>query len=189
MRPGGGKEKGSEFERQTGVKLSLWVSGGARSDLFARNILSGGTFTNKLKKEDRELNMPGDLMAGHPLAFEFLSTFMIECKHYADLNFEAFLFDGGRSFLGKVMAQSRKQAKHVKLWPLIIARQNRRPTVVICGRTVGEQLMLACGRLKLPQYHSLHRGEYMMTTFDAMLATVNPAAFIAGVRTTTGDET
>ena len=190
MRPGGSKEKGSEFERQTGTLLSLWITQGGRADLFARNVLSGGQFTNALKRGSTELGTPGDLVANNPLAFAFLSMFFIECKHYKDLGFEALLFDEGKSFLGQVLAGCRKQAKQAPqlMFPLVIARQNRRPTIMLCDGAVGHAFLRAVPRRRpAPRWHSLHDGSIMMMPFEAALSVVSAEAFINEVAALRGD--
>lgn len=185
MRPGGGKDKGSSFERVTGTQLSLWVSEGHRADLFARNVLSGGQFTNSVKKGSLETGTPGDLMANHPRAFDFLSTFFIECKHYADLNFEQFLFDEAKSFLGKVMAGCRKQADQADppVFPLIIAKQNRRATVMLMDGEVGKAFLGSIPpRLPCPRHHFLHSSSVLMIPLAPALAVVRAAPFIAATK-------
>lgn len=180
MRPGGGKGKGSEFERQVGKALSLWVSEGHRSDLFARNVLSGGSFTNAMKKDSKEHGMPGDLAANHPMAFKFLELFTVECKHYADLGFEAFLFDTeSKSFLGSVLKHTRKQAEQAKLHPMVIARQNRRPSILLTDLYVGDALLEAVpARLKKPSHHILHSGRTTMLLLDEVVRLVPAIRFL-----------
>ena len=58
MRPGGGKPKGNEFERWVGRQLSIWITDGARTNIFARNVLSGGGFTVTLEKGLRRRTYP-----------------------------------------------------------------------------------------------------------------------------------
>lgn len=178
------KEKGSEFERQVGKALSLWVSEGHRSDLFARNVLSGGSFTNAMKKDSKEHGMPGDLAANHPMAFKFLELFTVECKHYADLGFEAFLFDTeAKSFLGSVLKHTRKQAQQAKLHPMVIARQNRRPSILLTDLLVGDVLLRNVpSRLKLPHHHVLHNQKTTMLLLDDVLRLVPAAKFLEAMQ-------
>jgi hypothetical protein len=123
-------------------------------------------------------------MANHPLAFDFISLFMIEAKHYADLNFEAFLFDfEAKSFLGAVLAKSNKEAKRAGVWPLVIAKQNRRPTMLICEREVGLALLAAVGaRVGIPRHHWLHSGRTFMAPFEGILAQAVPSRFLAACK-------
>jgi hypothetical protein len=45
MRKGGGKQKGSQFERDVCRELSLWVSHGKQEDVYWRSAMSGGRST------------------------------------------------------------------------------------------------------------------------------------------------
>lgn len=181
MRPGGGKDKGSQFERQTGAALSEWITGGDRKDLFSRNVLSGGRFTNQQKKGEK-LGIAGDLMAAHPLAFEFLSNFVVECKHYADLGFRHYLFDRNTgSFLARVVEHTAAQAHATGLTWMVVARQNRLPTVLLMAGPIGEAARQQRHARAALHYHSLHRGAVCMMQFDEFLKLVRPAPFLAAV--------
>jgi hypothetical protein len=186
MRKGGGKEKGSAFERAIGAALSLWITAGERKDLFSRNVLSGGRFTNALKNDDK-LGIPGDLMAAHPLAFDFLAGHVIECKHYKDLNLDAFLFDQQRkSFLIQVFDHTKAQGQAIGgLWPLIIAKQNMRPTILLCESQIGELLLAAIPqrtrRAPTLWHHKLQRGRLYMFLLDDVLQQVPASRYIASV--------
>ena len=51
MRKGGGKEKGSSFERLVCKRMSMWLSKGERDDLFWRSAMSGGRATVQLRDD------------------------------------------------------------------------------------------------------------------------------------------
>ena len=53
MRKGGGKAKGSSFERLICKELSLWITGGEHQDVFWRSAMSGGRSTVAMKKGDK----------------------------------------------------------------------------------------------------------------------------------------
>lgn len=184
MRPGGGKDKGSEFERVTATKLSLWLTQGARADLFARNVLSGGMFTRKFDKGSKELGASGDLMAAHPLAFDFLTCFAVECKHYASLDVSGFVYDtAGTTFLWQTLALAGTQARAQGARPLLVAKQNRKPTLILCDGAVGKLARdLAPTRGALFRYHLLHNERVAVFQFDALVQKINPARFLEAVR-------
>ena len=92
MKAGGGKAKGSEFERQVCKTLSLWISDGERDDIFWRSAMSGGRATLAIKKGSISTAHAGDITPTHSLGFEFLEQFMVECKFYKDLNVESLIF-------------------------------------------------------------------------------------------------
>jgi hypothetical protein len=178
MRQGGGKAKGSAFERQVGARLSRWITNGARGDLFSRNVLSGGDFTKRAASRAEELGMPGDLMARHPLAFDFARAFTVECKHYADLGLVAFLLDhGGTSFLGKVLQHTSFQASQANTHYMVIARQNRLPVLVITSLRIGEYIKcIAAPRASLLELQV--RQQYFVTTLDCLIELVRPEPLI-----------
>lgn len=125
MRKGGGKTKGGNFERETGQALSLWLSGGARKDLLCRTVGSGAQFTRAAGMAGRA----GDLMANHPTANIFCEKFVVECKHWRDLELIRLLFKEGELYtaLLKVQEEASHESKH---WWLV-AKQNNRPALVL----------------------------------------------------------
>jgi hypothetical protein len=170
MRKGGGQHKGAAFERKVGQQLSLWLTEGARADLFSRNVLSGGRFTLAVKN-GVETSTPGDLMAAHPLAFEFLSRFMVECKHYKDLQILQFLLDrrNGTSFLSKVIDKAGREAKHSGLIPMVIAQQNQLTSpLVFLPMSAGVHVLSARQPTGVVVYHKLHRDTVLVLRLDAL---------------------
>ena len=81
MRKGGGKEKGSAYERAICKRLSLYVSKGKRDDLFWRSAMSGGRATLQAKKGKKAQAQAGDITSIAAEGNKLTSTFMIECKH------------------------------------------------------------------------------------------------------------
>lgn len=126
MRPGRGKEKGGAFEREIAVELSLWLTCGESKDVLVRSEGSGARFT-----VTKNVGTPGDLMPKHPVAFQFCDQFVIECKHWKDLEFMRFLQGKGELMdaLIKVRGEAQGQGKN---W-MLIARQNNRPTCLFIG--------------------------------------------------------
>lgn len=178
MRRGGGKAKGSAFERHVGLRLSLWLTEGERTDLFSRNVLSGGRFTNQAKK-GLELAIPGDLAAAHPLAIEFISKFMVECKHHKNINLDVYLFDTQqKSSLAKIIDKALGEAKLVNVVPLIVVKQNNRDAAVLMQPIIGEAALQATKHRRAFVYHKLHNESVFMTSFDIFTSIVNPKRFI-----------
>lgn len=174
MKNGGQKTKGNNFERAVGKELSLWLTDGEKPNIFARNVLSGGSFTVTLAKGVNAPNIPGDLMAASPLAFEFLSLFSIECKHRASIDLEVYLRDvKGTSFLSQTIKHTRAQATHHNLSWLVVAKENRHGTLVFMDYAIGKRC--------IPQtavcYHILHNETVLMTTME-MLLTLSVRLFL-----------
>lgn len=131
MRPGGGKSKGSAFERQVCVALSRWVSDGKREDIFWRSAMSGGRATVRGKRGKNTNSQLGDISSVAPEGHALTARFVIECKHVASLDLEAFLFKrkGALAAFWKTLTDIADANNKV---PLLIARQNRLSTLMIC---------------------------------------------------------
>lgn len=178
MRPGGGKAKGSAFEREVGSELSLWLSCGEKDDLFARTVLSGGQFTNA----NSTRGVPGDLMGASALGFSFLEYFVIECKHHRDIDLSGFLVKSSGSFLHKVWEKNEKDARKVKRRSLIIAKQNRiEPFVFIDGHTY-ELADKARYRICRMNWHLLHQGAIAMVSLSEWREGVKAKRFLELVK-------
>lgn len=135
MRAGGGKQKGSAYEREICVALSLWVSAGEREDLFWRSAMSGGRATVAKRKGTDLAAHAGDISATHEDGHALTNTWYIECKRYADLNYAAFMLKG-EGPLAKFWKETCDQAEaHDKL-PMLIAREDRGFTTVIIAHAV-----------------------------------------------------
>jgi hypothetical protein len=130
MRTGGGKDKGSNFERSISRQLSLLVSDGKRTDCFWRSAMSGGRATLQLNQDIINQAQAGDISAISREGLWLIDNYQIECKHYADLEFASgFLSNTGKlfSFWGSLTKDSLRRGKN----PLLIAKQNNRPIVML----------------------------------------------------------
>lgn len=180
MKPGNSKNKGSTWEREVGKLLSLWLTHNERGDIFARNVLSGGTFTLAMAKGHTSSHNPGDLIAAHPLAFRFLECFAVECKHLADIGLDAYLLDPrGQCNLGRIISLAKGQAKHINREYMVVAKQNHRDALMLVsgdsGNRILQSLKMRGDRPMLaPMYHRLHRGSVVAMRFIDMLRTVDP---------------
>jgi hypothetical protein len=177
MTPGGSKQKGNAWERKVGTVLSLWVSNGVRVDLFARTVLSGGQFS----RSEGEVGIPGDLMANHPTAFEFLSLFAVEAKHRHDIGLDKYLLDfAGSSFLAKTFDQTKRQAAAKLLVPMVVAKSNNYAAIIMLDYAVG--IMARSAARRGFHYHALHSSSVLLTTFDHFTNTVKADQFIRAVK-------
>jgi hypothetical protein len=182
VRPGGGKEKGNVFERDVCKALSRWLSSNSIDNLFTRNIISGGSFTNKVKAADEHHGMPGDIMANHPSAFAFLSLFTVECKHHRDMNLDGYLYDRrGVSSLAKIITKCQKEAAHAGLRPMLVIKQNNRPAQMLVEADAGLAALATVPRkLRLP-YHALHSGTMYLFDFEVFRNTVYAERMLAAL--------
>lgn len=182
---GASKTKGNSFERSVGRELSLWITEGERNNIFARNILSGGQFTQSANrgKTGVELNLPGDMAAAHPKAFEFLMHFAVEVKHTNQLLLSVYLLDRqDKSFIAKVVSKTAAQAEAVGLHWMFIGKQDRRPAFVLMGRTPGKELV----SIFSITHHWLFGGAVLMVSLKDFLDTVHPGEFMARIRKLSG---
>lgn len=127
------KQKGSRFERQVCVDLSLWVSGGVHRDLFWRAAMSGGRATVARKANVTLARHAGDISTtskeGHP----FTARWFVECKSYMKLDVESFLFKG-KGKLREFWTRAVDEAEHYRKAPMLIAHQNLLPVFVVIAQ-------------------------------------------------------
>lgn len=123
MRPGGGKTKGAEFERQVCKTLSLWVSNGERQDIFWRSAMSGGRATVAAKRGIKLSTQAGDISAIDPLGNKLIDNFIVECKYHRNIKLET-LFTGRKGGIYEFWETlSALASKHSKK-PMLIFKQN-----------------------------------------------------------------
>lgn len=133
MKKGSGKTKGSAFERIVCARLSLWVSGGLRKDLFWRSAISGGRATRRHQKGEQVTVQVGDICAVDPLGHTLTDPFYIECKHYKDLRLGTFILMNAGP-LAQFWVKTKLEAAKYKKMPMLIAKQNMYPTFVLIDR-------------------------------------------------------
>lgn len=133
MRVGGGKAKGSQFEREVCKRLSLWVTQGKEEDVYWRSAMSGGRSTrmHKSRHWKQGSHAAGDICAVGEAGHVFTDRFYVECKHYADLSILAFLLGKKEGLLYKFWITACREAEKHKKAPFLVAQQNRLPSMVI----------------------------------------------------------
>ena len=93
--------------------------------------MSGGRATVHLKRGTK-IQQVGDIAAVRPELHAFTARYFVECKHVRSLDLEAFILSGKGSlshFWRKALKESLEHARY----PMIVARQNRTPDVVLTG--------------------------------------------------------
>lgn len=140
MKPGMGKQKGASFEREVCVMLSKWISNGIQEDIFWRSAMSGGRATVAHKKGVKLATQVGDITCIHPMGTNFTNTFAVECKFYADLNYQGLLTGKGKllAFWDEINEQAGRYGKY----PMLFARQNRLPMTVCLTKSGANALGL-----------------------------------------------
>lgn len=94
--------------------------------------MSGGRSTVGHAKGKRLATQAGDISSISTISHKFIQTFLCECKFYKDLNFIGLLHNKGH--LVEFWHEVKLQAKRYNKNPLLIAKQNRYPTVVCLDR-------------------------------------------------------
>ena len=127
MKPGGGGQKGSEFERTQAKLLSLWISAGADKDLLWRTGMSGGRHTIGALKNHGY----GDLQVLKPTADSqrFMSLFCVELKHYANFDLQR-EWQNDKSNLRKWWGKVAEEAKSNNVQPLLVVKANRKDALI-----------------------------------------------------------
>src|SRR4029077_14687206 len=141
VRAGGSKAKGSSFERDICKKLSIWASSGLREDLYWRSSMSGGRSTIQAKKGKLNLTQAGDVSSIDRIGSEFIEKFCVECKHYKTLDLIPGIIHS-RGALYSFWKRLLKDAAGAKKLPILIAKQNRLPSLVLVTEMGASQLAL-----------------------------------------------
>jgi hypothetical protein len=142
------KQKGGSFERKICKQLSLWITDGKRDDVFWRSAMSGGRATVHGKKN----RQAADICAVQVEGNQFADDFIVEVKHYAELEFFGMLQGTGKLYrfweIVKGLAVSREK------FPMLICKQNYLPEFVLLSKAVLPRLGLiekdCCG--SFPRY-------------------------------------
>ena len=130
MRPGGGHAKGAAFERDVCRHLSRFVDPHGDDTLFWRSSLSGGRATVQNRKGGKNRSQLGDLTCVHEAGHWLTNLFTVECKFYASLQIESSLLFG-KGLLADFWRVHCKLARKHDRHPILIAKQNRRPALVL----------------------------------------------------------
>jgi hypothetical protein len=155
------KAKGSAFERDVCVKLSLWISKGVSKDLFWRSAMSGGRATQSFKRGDVLRRQAGDISAVAPEGHVLTDKFYIELKHLKNLEYASFLLSKAGT-LWREWEKTVKQAKAHGREPMMIAKQNHFATLVMTEGSANGQR--TSRRIPLGIVHGVN-----MYDFEALL--------------------
>ena len=136
MRKGGGKTKGSEFERKISKELSLWWSDGERDDIFWRTSVSGGRATTRMRTGLSTRYQYGDITYTDSVGEDLLKVFTIECKvgygNYDVLD----VLSSNKSVLIGFWEEAVKESGDANNIPLLIFKQDRKETLVAFSKGV-----------------------------------------------------
>lgn len=136
MRPGGGKSKGSDFERKVCNQLSRWIDPKGDDTHFWRSAISGGRATRASKQGKKISSQAGDICAVTGAGQAFCRKFTPECKHVKSLDLVTAAVSA-KGALATFWAQVSRDAKIHGTEPLLIARQNNWPTLAFLTEQTG----------------------------------------------------
>lgn len=126
-----GKSKGATYERHIAKLLSLWVTNGEREDVYWRSAMSGGRATVRNRNSDKiEVRQAGDICSVAPEGHVLTDAYYLELKHVKKLSLDQFIIKDTGPLANFWKVAKREAKKHKKL-PIIIARQNGWPDLVI----------------------------------------------------------
>lgn len=131
MRSGGGKGKGSAFERYCCKRLSLYVTMGQRDDVFWRSAMSGGRATLQLRQDIINRAQSGDMTAIAPEGYALCDRCLFENKFYTNLAIPQGLLKGTGHLINFWRSTQKAAARYGKA-PVLIAKQNLLPVIVLC---------------------------------------------------------
>lgn len=166
------KAKSGLHERDTCRRLSQWVTGLKRRDIFWRSAMSGGVATLANRKAiGANQTQLGDIGAIHPLGNALLSKFVIECKHHADFMLDMYFFTAAGS--GKVndfWIKLRNECGQAgRRSPFLILRQNNREELVATD-SPGLAILRLAGPLS-PRIHVPKPLDMLFVAFRDVLMT------------------
>lgn len=130
MKAGAGKRKGGNYERQIARKLSLWITQDKNENGLWRSSSSGATATINKKKGNINPYQCGDLCAVSADCYGFAEKIYVEIKSYKKLSIANFIFNRS-SILKKFWDVAKKESKEYNKEPIIIAKENNFPELII----------------------------------------------------------
>ncbi len=150
MKSGGGKRKGSSFERLISRKLSMWLTGQDKEYYFYRSPSSGAVATMNSMNED----ITGDIIAVKPEGRILTSVYSIECKDgYADADplkiFKNNKNDIIKDFWEQCIGDSKKANKKGMLifrkkgYPILIGIEDETNLSKIMKNKINKYLIIA----------------------------------------------
>ncbi len=154
MKKGSGKAKGSKFEREICVRLSLWWTNGENDSVFWRTD-SGARATQRGKKGKTTRGQHGDIVATDAIGGPLLDLITFELKNGYKKHSVADIFDASDKQGPTLYEQWIEQAKTAadlsgsKHWALITKRDRREILMIVPFALI--QQMTRC-----PQFDKEH---------------------------------
>ena len=126
MKSGGGKAKGSSFEREVCKKLTLWVTGQDNPYVFWRSPSSGAVATIS-----QSSNVCGDIIAIKEEGNFFTEIFSVECKDgYPDADMMKLFKNNKNDTIHEFWKQCINDARTADKEGMMIFRKKGYPIIV-----------------------------------------------------------
>lgn len=154
MNGAGSKAKGGEFERAVCKRLSLWMTRGLRDDLFWRSAMSGGRATVRFNRGARNRTQAGDISAIDPIGERLTGQFLIECKAYKSLDLPGLFYPQRSGGIVQFWDKCRKDAFKAGLSPMLVAKQNGFPILVVVDQVGEARVGLTLPRAYYPAHEA-----------------------------------
>ena len=157
--------KGSKFERETCVRLSLWWSEGRRDDLFWRSAGSGARAKVRGRRGKQTHGHHGDIVATHPHGEPLIDVLTLELKRgYAGATIHDLIDKPDRAPKAQPYDAWIEQAEESHLaagslsWG-IVSRRDRRDALITLPHVFYEiaRAVLA----EVPACHTISRTRYV----------------------------
>lgn len=142
MKKGGGKNKGSDFERQICKALSKWWTAERKDDVFIRSVTSGAWSTVRRRQAAQQTyGQSGDIAINDPEGQDLLDAFCFELKcGYGAWTFIEVIEGNYKPSVKKHIEQFIQQAEenasnsHALSPALILKRDRKQPIILITRR-------------------------------------------------------
>lgn len=184
MRAGGGKHKGSAFERKIARTLSLWWTKGERDDIFARTMSSGSWGTGRAKLGRRTANQYGDLQAIDPIGQPLIDICCFELKiGYGHWSFLDMLDRPAKTntTIQEFLSQAMKSGELARRHPVVIAKRDRRVPIIIMPKKLSVFLS-AASPSNLLIFYTKDVGVWYVWRLSQFLRLVPPEMFFINRR-------
>lgn len=126
MKSGGGKAKGSAFEREVCKKLTIWVTGQEKPYVFWRSPSSGSVATIA-----QSSNISGDIISVKEDGNFFTDVFSIECKDgYPDAEIMKIFKNNKNDIIQEFWKQCITDARKANKQGMLIFKKKGFPIIV-----------------------------------------------------------
>jgi len=140
LKKGGGKLKGSKYERDICRILSKWLTGKTDPVAFWRSASSGAQAT-QMGKTGKESNQQGDIKGATEEAIFITDRIYFECKSYANWNLDCLICDDRKGVIKEWLNKLFIEASSVIKIPWLIFKRNSSTNYICIEDSVVSRLI------------------------------------------------